>query len=126
LAEIRRRASLAGLRLLGTPHRQGRVFIAFAEDTQGLLHHLAFDAYEGTIVENEITSVKAKTAPAHPAAVTPLTRPVLPAQVTGASPAPEKPTTTAPAVAATDLSPIRPKPGTRPAPTPQDPDIDKD
>ncbi len=170
LAEIRRRASLAGLRLLGTPHLKGRVYIAFGKDTHGLLHHLAFDAYEGTLVENETSDVTAKAAPAHPASVGPPApqHPPPPSQATKApaspapaSPAPASPAAASPALAspaaaspaaaspapaspappspdkaataaspttetARELSPIKPQPGLKAAPTPQDSDIDKD
>lgn len=68
VAEMRHKASGFGLRLLGTPHRQGRVFVGFGEDPRGVVHHLVFDAYEGTLIANETTSVKAKAPKAaeHP------------------------------------------------------------
>lgn len=145
VTEIRRRASLAGLRLVGTPYRQGRVYIAFGEDTHGLLHHLAFDAYEGTLVENETSGVAAKAHPAHPASVSPPAppHPSLPSQATKAPPSPAAPSPALPSPAppspdkaaavaspttetAKQLSPIKPQPGLKAAPTPQDSDIDKD
>lgn len=133
LAEMRHKASGFGLRLLGTPHREGRVFVAFGEDSRGILHHLAFDAYEGTLVENETTSIKAKTTEAkapkadeHPVAAAPrkVTAPPQAPAPASSHPAPAMtasaatPPQTPPAPAAApstpndgDLSPIRPKPG---------------
>jgi hypothetical protein len=60
IAEMRRNAEAEGLRLLGKPHRQGRVYVAFAEDGRGLVHHLTFDGYEGALIDNEATGVSAK------------------------------------------------------------------
>jgi hypothetical protein len=68
IAEIRRRTGGLGLRLLGAPHRQGRVYVAFGEDAQGMLHHLTFDAYEGTLIENQTSPIKAKAVPTKPLA----------------------------------------------------------
>lgn len=114
IAELRRRATLAGLKLLGTPHRRGDVFVAFGQDSHGAIHHLTFNAYEGRIVENEV-STTAKAAPAKPAApaaaaVTP-TKPNAPAAAT-ATAAPAKPAATAkttePTKAAAPLKPAVP------------------
>jgi hypothetical protein len=67
ISELRHRATLAGLKLLGTPHRRGDLYVGFGEDSHGAIHHLTFDAYEGRIVENEVSTTAAKTAPAKPA-----------------------------------------------------------
>lgn len=145
LAEMRHKASGFGLRLLGTPHRQGRVFVAFGEDSRGVVHHLAFDAYEGTLVENETTSIKAKTikakapkaaegpvaaAPpkvaAPPQAPTPAPASSHPAPAMTASAATPRPQTPpAPTAAPStpndrDLSPIRPQPGSDATPSHSD------
>lgn len=145
VAEIRHRTSLLGLRLLAAPRRNGHVYIAFAKDAQGQLHHLAFDAHAGTLLENVTSGVVAKAELGHPAAANgPAAAPrPLPSQATKAppSPTPPSPTPASPAPPSPDkaaagaspttetareLSPIRPQPGLKPAPTPQDSDIDKD
>lgn len=135
LAEMRRKASALGLHLIGTPHRQGRVYIAFAEDSHGLLHHLTFDAYEGTLTENETTTVTAKPV-AHPASLNTGTVNPGPANQEDQHPATNSQSGTAqqasqpkpvpPSSDETDqdLSPIKPKPGIKP-PLPDD-QIDKD
>lgn len=120
LAEMRHKASGFGLRLLGTPHRQGRVFVAFGEDSRGVVHHLAFDAYEGTLVENETTSIKAKTIQAKaPKTTAPKTTesPVAAApQKVAAPPQAPAPASSHPAPAMT-ASAATPPPQTPPAPT---------
>ena len=138
IAEMRRKASALGLHLVGTPHRQGRVYVAFAEDSHGLLHHLTFDAYEGTLTENEATTVTAKPV-AHPASLnTGTVNPANPASAGQEAPHPatnsqssaaqqtsqQKPVSPSSAETDQDLSPIKPKPGTKP-PLPDD-QIDKD
>ncbi len=134
LAEIRRRAEVAGLHLLGTPHRQGRVYIAFGEDSKGLLHHLTFDAYEGTLVENEATGVAAKPSPAaHPSRRRSAARRTQPAPAGPRRPPPRRRLPTRPRLApapdtvtARELSPIKPQPGVKHTPTVPDSAIDKD
>lgn len=139
ISEMRRRASAVGLRLVGTPHRQGRVYIAFAEDSHGVLHHLTFDAYEGTLTENEPTTVTAKPV-AHPASLNtgtvnpasanpdvqhPATNSQTNSPGTAAQQASQqKPVAPSSAQTDQDLSPIKPKPGMKP-PLPDD-QIDKD
>lgn len=94
-SELRRRATLAGLKLLGTPHRKADVFVGFGEDSQGRLHHLTFDAYDGRIVENEVSTTAAKAAPGKPAApaATAVTPPKPSAPAATATAAPVKPAT---------------------------------
>lgn len=94
ITELRHRATLAGLKLLGTPHRRGDVYVGFGEDSHGAVHHLTFDAYEGRIIENEVSTTAAKATPAKPA--TPPTAAVSPA----------KPS--APAAAAATAAPAKP------------------
>lgn len=140
VAEIRHKASTAGFRLLGTPHLKGRVYVAFGEDAHGSLHHLAYDAYEGRLVENEAAEATAKESP-HPAIATPAagTAATGATAVAPAAPTPQpapapaaKTAATAPnaapkdnAVTARELSPIEPQPGIKHV-SPGDPDIDKD
>jgi hypothetical protein len=92
LAEIRHRASLLGLRLVAAPRRNGHVYVAFAEDTHGLLHHLAFDAHRGTLIENETSNVMLKAKPNHPASSSPPMPPPrpLPSQATKMPPSPDQ------------------------------------
>lgn len=141
VAEMRRIAEAEGLRLLGTPHRQGRVYVAFAEDERGLLHHLAFDAYAGTLVENEATGVSAKPV-AHPASLKTETTTLSPKpnvnlddqsknwtknpasqQSSTTQQASQKPSSSS--VKDQELSPIKPQPGVKTQPLP-DNEIDKD
>jgi hypothetical protein len=135
IADMRRKASAIGLHLVGTPHRQGRVYIAFAEDSHGLLHHLTFDAYEGTLTENETSTVTAKPV-AHPASLNTGTVNPAPSNQEVQHPAPnsqssgaaqqasQKPASPSSDQSDQDLSPIKPKPGVKP-PLPDD-QIDKD
>ncbi len=129
LAEIRRRASSLGLRLVATPHRQGHVYIGFGEDTQGLLHRLAFDAHEGRLIENVTSGVRAKTRPAQPASIAPPAppHPAAPTQATKTPAPPDKPAAAAAStVTARELSPITPEPRYLATPAPRDSDADKD
>lgn len=135
VADMRRKANAAGLRLVGTPHREGRVYIAFGEDSHGLLHHLTFDALDGTLTENEPTSLAVKPV-ARPASLN--TGSVNPAPATqevqhpsttsqgnaAQQAAQQKPVSPSSTQMDQDLSPIKPKPGTKP-PLP-DNEIDKD
>jgi hypothetical protein len=135
VAEIRHRASLAGFHLIGMPHLKAGVYVAFGEDAHGALHHLAFDAFDGTLIENERAEVTAKAVPTHPApqAVTPTAvaptavtpTPAAPAKPAAATPSPSA-TPTTPSVEADDLSPIKPQPGVKLGPKPTDPNLDKD
>lgn len=114
VSELRHRATLAGLKLLGTPHRRGDVYVGFGEDSHGAIHHLTFNAYEGRIIENEVSTTAAKAAPAKPA--TPPSAAVAPAKpstpaATTATAAPTKPAT--PVKAAT----VSAKPAAAPAAT---------
>ncbi len=68
VSELRHRATLAGLKLLGTPHRRGDVYVGFGEDSHRAIHHLTFNAYEGRIIENEVSTTAVKAVPAKPAA----------------------------------------------------------
>jgi hypothetical protein len=155
IAEMRRSAEAQGLRLLGTPHRQGRVYVAFAEDGRGLVHHLTFDAYEGALIDNEATGVSAKPVP-HRASLNTETTTLSPKssvnpQTTAVSPKPsvnpdtqhknptsqtttQQSTTTqqaaqkalsSSAVKDQELTPIKPQPGVKTSPLP-DSEIDKD
>lgn len=128
LAEMRHRANLAGLHLLAAPHRNGHVYIAFGEDTHGLLHRLTFDAYAGTLLQNETSSLKAKAQPVHPASTTPSAAPpqAAPSQANALPSGPDKPAAAPPTVTARELSPIEPQPGVKTAPMLKDSDIDKD
>jgi hypothetical protein len=113
--------------------------VAFGEDARGLLHHLTFDAYQGTLIENDTTSVKAKTVkrpaskevqkvklpprPAPEAPVAPTTASIAPTP----APAPaSKSSSSSSALNARDLSPIHPEPGSHPAPGPQTSDAEKE
>jgi hypothetical protein len=58
LADIRQHAEQHGLRLIATPRRKGRIYLAEAEDTRGLRHRLVFDAYEGRLLENTVLNSK--------------------------------------------------------------------
>lgn len=58
LADIRQHAEQHGLRLIATPRRKGRIYLAEAEDARGLRHRLVFDAYEGRLIENTVLSSK--------------------------------------------------------------------
>jgi hypothetical protein len=116
--------------------------VAFGEDARGLLHHLTFDAYEGTLIENETTSVKAKTLkrpaptevrkvklPPRPAPKAPEARaaPTTASIAPPPAPAPaSKSTSSSSALNARDLSPIHPEPGSHPAPGPQTSDAEKE
>lgn len=126
-AEIRRRANLAGLRLLAAPHRKGDVYIAFGTDAHGLLHRLTFDAHHGTLIENQTSGGGTKEQAIDPTA-SPAATPHQPpsSQAMTASPAPDKAAAPSPTVTARELSPIEPQPGLKAAPTPKDSDIDKD
>ncbi|MGO9134848.1 MAG: hypothetical protein ACLP8A_12500 [Methylovirgula sp.] len=102
ITEIRRHATVAGLKLLGTPHRKGDLYIAFGEDSHGQMHHLTFDAYDGRIIENEVSTTAIKAAPPHPAATaTAPTHPAAPAATAAISPTtpPTTPTAVAPHLA---------------------------
>ena len=142
VTDIRRRAEGLGLRLLGTPHREGRVYVAFGEDRHGLLHHLTFDAYEGTLIENQATSLKPKAAkrpeptevrkvmlPPRPAPKAPAD-PVAPTTASIAPPPAPAPVSNAASSSsslnARDLSPIHPQPGSHPPSGPQTSDADRE
>jgi hypothetical protein len=70
---IHRKADFLKLRLIGQPHREGHVFIAFAEDSHRVLHHLVFDAEAGTLLENGTVSGKPKSRDARATAAKPAT-----------------------------------------------------
>lgn len=57
LGEFRRQATRLGLHLVAKPRRTGAVYIAFATDGQGLLHHLAFDPRQGKIIDNGVSQI---------------------------------------------------------------------
>jgi len=128
--EIRRRASRVGLHLLATPHRKGDVYIAFGEDAHGLLHRLVFDVYEGRLVKNETSDIRAKAQPIHPAtnasAQAPRARPAQAHATPAAANTPAAAAASAPTVTARELSPIEPQPGVKRAPRLKDSEIDKD
>lgn len=112
-AEIRHRASLLGLRLIATPRRNGHVYIAFGEDTHGLLHHLAFDAREGRLIENETSDVTLKAKPNFPPSSNPPLPPhrPLPSQAAKTPSAPDKAAATPSPVTETAnhmLAPVKP------------------
>jgi hypothetical protein len=52
LPEIRRRVAIMGFRLVATPRRKNRIYLAEVEDVHGLRHRLVFDAYEGNVIQN--------------------------------------------------------------------------
>ena len=110
LATIRHHANLAGFHLVATPHRKDNVYVAFGEDTHGLLHRLVFDAHEGILVKNETSDIREKVSPIHPAA----------------GPSARSHLASPPTVTARELSPIEPQPGVKTAPGLKDGTVDKD
>jgi hypothetical protein len=62
LADIRQRIEQRGLRLIATPRRKGRIYLAAAEDARGVRHRLVFDAYEGRLIENTVIGSKGSPA----------------------------------------------------------------
>jgi len=123
LEELHRKADEMHLRLIAKPHRQGHVFIAFAKDSQGVLHHLVFDADAGTLLENGAVSanpkLKANATPT-PANAAPTTIAAAPAVKPNPAEAAAKPApivTKVPAKVATTPAPAIAKvPDKKPAP----------
>jgi hypothetical protein len=58
LAQIRDLVSRRGLRLIATPRRKGRIYLAESEDAHGIRHRLVFDAIDGRLIENTVLGPK--------------------------------------------------------------------
>ena len=65
LAEVRQKVAERGLRLIATPRRKGRIYLAETEDAHGIRHRLVFDAIVGRLIENTVLGPK---TPLHPPA----------------------------------------------------------
>jgi hypothetical protein len=51
-ADIRRRVTRLGLHLVAKPRRKDNIFLAEAEDPNGVAHRMVFDADSGRLLEN--------------------------------------------------------------------------
>lgn len=51
-ADIRRRVTRLGLHLVAKPRRKDNIFLAEAEDPNGVAHRMVFDADSGRLIEN--------------------------------------------------------------------------
>ncbi len=52
VADLRRRVARLGLHLVAKPRRKDNIFLAEAEDPNGIAHRLVFDADGGHLIEN--------------------------------------------------------------------------
>ncbi len=52
VADVRRRVARLGLHLVAKPRRKDNIFLAEAEDANGIAHRMVFDADSGHLIEN--------------------------------------------------------------------------
>jgi hypothetical protein len=52
VADVRRRVTRLGLHLVAKPRRKDNIFLAEAEDPNGVAHRMVFDADSGRLIEN--------------------------------------------------------------------------
>ncbi len=62
-ADVRRRVARLGLHLVAKPRRKDNIYLAEAEDPNGVAHRLVFDAEGGRLIEN--TKLPSRKTPAH-------------------------------------------------------------
>ncbi|MEJ0052876.1 MAG: hypothetical protein WDN02_17040 [Methylovirgula sp.] len=66
VADVRRRVTRLGLHLVAKPRRKDNIFLAEAEDANGVAHRMVFDADSGHLIEN--TKLPPRKDTAHKAA----------------------------------------------------------
>jgi hypothetical protein len=66
VADVRRRVTRLGLHLVAKPRRKDNIFLAEAEDANGIAHRIVFDAGSGHLIEN--TKLPPRRNTAHKAA----------------------------------------------------------
>ena len=72
VSEIRRRVARLGLHLVAKPKRKDNIYLAEAEDPNGVAHRLVFDAEAGRLIENTtLPPRKKKVAAEKPAPAVP-------------------------------------------------------
>ena len=69
VADIRRRVARLGLHLVAKPKRRDNIYLAEAEDPNGVAYRLVFDAEAGRLIQNtKLPPLKKKIAAGKPAA----------------------------------------------------------